>query len=433
MKKRNEWSLEKFLPYSFLQCPLLKRKEVKRLLNQNLEWLSKKQFINRDEVKLEYLNCLNDAHLFMGRIFLVTLIDQKREAMLIIGARCGISIFTNLKTKSLKLLTTFEFIESIIISWQSDRLIRVDLHLDNSIVDEDNDSQKILSLGFLKEDFLTFLYLLQGYIRAFVYPIKNSLCPIHEIKSKIFDSLNVPAYLVKHPNSTKENDHIKLNDQGQLEVEKKVVSLGDLEPRSETTCSTPSISTTFKSDMNKNLYENDSAIKRLQNVNQILKLKSASENLIGNNRSLRQQLHDELMERIKQRVKILKPVFNTTSDQQKDLFIENEVSNFEDIKLIDDTSTATEDEETTLAQATSSLPNDDELDEETTTTQEISERVKIDNQFSTESTMNLKLLYDASSSSSSPSSQQLSPQSLIYESILNFNESFSSYDVKGNF
>lgn len=36
-------------------------------------------------------------------------------------------------------------------------------------------------------------------MRLFVYPFKNRLCPIQEIKSDSAESLNVPVYLVKHP------------------------------------------------------------------------------------------------------------------------------------------------------------------------------------------------------------------------------------------
>lgn len=47
-----------------------------------------------------------------------------------------------------------------------------------------------ISFGFLKDDYLSFLYLLQGYLRIYAYPSKNRLCPIQEIKSMLFESLN---------------------------------------------------------------------------------------------------------------------------------------------------------------------------------------------------------------------------------------------------
>ncbi len=47
-----------------------------------------------------------------------------------------------------------------------------------------------MTFGFFKEDYLQFLYLLQGYLRINVYPIKNRLCPIQEIKSSNLDALN---------------------------------------------------------------------------------------------------------------------------------------------------------------------------------------------------------------------------------------------------
>jgi hypothetical protein len=39
------------------------------------------------------------------------------------------------------------------------------------------------------KDYLEFLYLLQGYLRISAYPIRNFLCPIHEIKSNDFEYL----------------------------------------------------------------------------------------------------------------------------------------------------------------------------------------------------------------------------------------------------
>ena len=49
---------------------------------------------------------------------------------------------------------------------------------------------KTLTFGFLKEDYLQFLYMLQGFLRIEVYPLKNRLCNIQEIKTKKFDNLN---------------------------------------------------------------------------------------------------------------------------------------------------------------------------------------------------------------------------------------------------
>jgi hypothetical protein len=78
--------------------------------------------------------------------------------------------------------------------------------------------KKTLTFSLLKSDYLSFLYLLQGYLRIYAYPIKHRLCPIQEIKlrksnnnqededgevgrNKEDSKLNIPVFLVKYPNS----------------------------------------------------------------------------------------------------------------------------------------------------------------------------------------------------------------------------------------
>jgi hypothetical protein len=69
-----EYMLERFLPKSLLESTLLKRKDLKRLLNQNLEWFIEKNFLNKNDIKMEYLKCMNELFQYSGRIFFVTLI-----------------------------------------------------------------------------------------------------------------------------------------------------------------------------------------------------------------------------------------------------------------------------------------------------------------------------------------------------------------------
>jgi hypothetical protein len=47
----------------------------------------------------------------------------------------------------------------------------------------DEIQNKTLSFGFAKSDFMQFLYLLQGYLRANAYPIRKRICPIQEIRN----------------------------------------------------------------------------------------------------------------------------------------------------------------------------------------------------------------------------------------------------------
>lgn len=62
------------MPKSLLDSNVLKRKDLKRLLNQNLDWFFEKNFLNKDDIKSEYLKCMNELLQFSGRIYLVTLI-----------------------------------------------------------------------------------------------------------------------------------------------------------------------------------------------------------------------------------------------------------------------------------------------------------------------------------------------------------------------
>ncbi len=108
----------------------------------------------------------------------------------------------HLKTFVLKLknLAKFESIENITVSWHSQNLIRI--HLDLIYETNDTNVEKSIDLGLLKEDYLIFLYLLQGFLRIFVYPLKNSLCAINEIQSMDFYDLNSKLKFLKQEHET---------------------------------------------------------------------------------------------------------------------------------------------------------------------------------------------------------------------------------------
>ena len=103
-------------------------------------------------------------------------------------------------------MAKFDSIENIRVSNNLNsklNLIRIDLDLFETITDNDeliknkvnfhnsypnNKNFKLfifqtISFGFLKDDYKEFLYILQGYLRLLVYPLKNRLCPIQEIES----------------------------------------------------------------------------------------------------------------------------------------------------------------------------------------------------------------------------------------------------------
>lgn len=94
-------------------------------------------------------------------------------------------------------LAQFDSIENIRVSDSLDlsmNLIRVDLDLFETMNSEDDQDEIIksrtVSIGFLRDDYLEFLYILQGYLRLVVFPKKNRICPIQEIKSCENKSLN---------------------------------------------------------------------------------------------------------------------------------------------------------------------------------------------------------------------------------------------------
>jgi hypothetical protein len=41
---------------------------------QNLDWFFEKKFLNKNDIKSEYLKCMNELFQFSGRIFLVYLL-----------------------------------------------------------------------------------------------------------------------------------------------------------------------------------------------------------------------------------------------------------------------------------------------------------------------------------------------------------------------
>ena len=69
-----DYELDEFLPQSFLESNILNRKDLRKLLNQNLEWFLEKNFLNKHDIKLEYLKCMSELLQFSGRIFFVTLL-----------------------------------------------------------------------------------------------------------------------------------------------------------------------------------------------------------------------------------------------------------------------------------------------------------------------------------------------------------------------
>ncbi len=184
-----DYELSHFLPKSFLDSNILNHTDLKKLLNQNLDWFMEKNFLNKQDIKLEYLRCMNELLQFSGRIFFATLLNEMKEAFIIIGSSYGIATFLDVKSKTLLNLAKFESIENIRVSSLSSNTVKIDIDLFDETCDNDI-LHKTLTIGLSTEDYLPFLYLLQGYLRIEVFPIKHRLCPIQEIKLSSLEDLN---------------------------------------------------------------------------------------------------------------------------------------------------------------------------------------------------------------------------------------------------
>lgn len=66
--------MEKYLPKSVIESNILKKKDLKKLIFQNLTWFFEKQFFNKTSIQIEYLKCMNELLQFSGRIYFVNLL-----------------------------------------------------------------------------------------------------------------------------------------------------------------------------------------------------------------------------------------------------------------------------------------------------------------------------------------------------------------------
>lgn len=71
---REELVLENFLPKAILETNILKRKDLKKLILQNLSWFFEKKFFDKTNIQIEYLKCINELLQFSGRIYFVNLL-----------------------------------------------------------------------------------------------------------------------------------------------------------------------------------------------------------------------------------------------------------------------------------------------------------------------------------------------------------------------
>lgn len=71
---REEFVLENFLPKTVLDSNILKKKDLRKLILQNLSWFFEKKFFNKTSIEIEYLKCMNELLQYSGRIYFVNLL-----------------------------------------------------------------------------------------------------------------------------------------------------------------------------------------------------------------------------------------------------------------------------------------------------------------------------------------------------------------------
>ncbi|KAL8614814.1 hypothetical protein ACOMHN_055840 [Nucella lapillus] len=183
--------LDRFVSRSLLES--MKGKELKRMLtqylkmNQSLAAPGQKQ-LTALQAKLHYMKIVSRLKTFGSRVFMVTLLDKRTEAMLLVGPQSGISIVTNIKSYSLTQLADFEDLDEVRVTRDGEGMQRVDLRLKAPRVEGEGEKGEgqgekegegkrrkgegkgMVSLGLLAEDAHNLVCLLAGYFAIFVDP-----------------------------------------------------------------------------------------------------------------------------------------------------------------------------------------------------------------------------------------------------------------------
>ncbi|XP_069130400.1 uncharacterized protein [Argopecten irradians] len=187
-----ECGLEKFVPSTQLES--MKGKDLRKLLsqqlkvNQNLTPPGQKQ-LSALQAKLHYVKIVSELKTFGSRVFMVTLLDQKMEAMILVGPKAGISLITNIKHYTLSMLADFNMIEKIKVSKEKDNnMQRVEVTVKGK-------DAGMLNLGLLKDDVQNFVGIVEGYYRIFV---DTDACLVEKPASKQTGDPDVPPYTSKH-------------------------------------------------------------------------------------------------------------------------------------------------------------------------------------------------------------------------------------------
>ncbi|KAL4230083.1 Frmpd3p [Mactra antiquata] len=193
-----EFGFEKFVPPSIREN--MKVKDLRKVLaqclkmNQNLTAPGQKQ-LTALQAKLHYMKIVSELKTFGSRVFMVTLLDKKTEAMVLVGPKSGISLVTNVRfytqarcAETLSMLADFSEVQCIKVAREKENMNRVELSVKG-------DEPGTLNLGLLKEDAMNFVSMVNGYYRIFVDPNGNL---IQKNAGRQSNDPDIPVYESKH-------------------------------------------------------------------------------------------------------------------------------------------------------------------------------------------------------------------------------------------
>nr|KAG5701798.1 hypothetical protein BaRGS_000788 [Batillaria attramentaria] len=186
-----ECGLDKFVSKSLMES--MKGKDLKRMLAQYLKMNQSlaapgQKHLTALQAKLHYMKIVSELKTFGSRVFMVTLLDKRTEAMLLVGPHSGVSIVTNIKSYALTQLADFEHIDHVKVTKDGENMHRVDLKLRGQ-------RAEVISLGLLSEDAQNFVCMVAGYYRIFVDPDKRV---VERTIGKNTTDPDVPSYESVH-------------------------------------------------------------------------------------------------------------------------------------------------------------------------------------------------------------------------------------------
>ncbi|KAK3099480.1 hypothetical protein FSP39_005085, partial [Pinctada imbricata] len=190
---QKDCGLEKFLPESILEN--MKIKDVRKMLthqlkvNQNLTPPGQKN-LSSLQAKLHYMKIVSELKTFGSRVFMVTMLDKKAEAMVLVGPKSGIGLITNIKQYTISVMAEFDQITSVKVTKEKDNMQKVEI-----IVDKNDGDEATLNFGLLKDDAMNFVGMIEGYYKIFVDADKIL---VEKPASKQSADPDVPPYLGKH-------------------------------------------------------------------------------------------------------------------------------------------------------------------------------------------------------------------------------------------